>query len=977
MPLFRLTDRSEVINRWLSRLFALGLVLGCCVLQSAAEDDWLARRMARLSLESPEASYLLARSCPTPDFTAYLSFNISAAGTLLDTVGINNAPAGAWNLQIDRNGQLTFSIFSPQRRTARDTGNGWHRYTLSSALRSGQDYNCILQCSAGSLLLLITTDKSSIGRVYEELPCAVDSAAVYAGDFPGDNSWGADYNIHSSFSGTLDVLYFGPLIDALSAVNIAKTWVDPALQGLGQVSATTAEDAQDRDNTGSSSPTNSEPSDALFTLDYDLAASDKSHYTKGDCVEALLTASPLYGGAAVGPGLRTGEIDRLRQAKVEELVALAGKLEAGVVQLQPGLRELQAAYAKFLQVALKRDPTLDSYVCYTLRELAGFEEKLKRAQTQLPKLAQRSTDPLTDANAQYVRLVQATLLGATCLEQADSLLLYAVMPLSEFTKSADPALAQAAAQLDQAMQQYDKLSPQLGQLAHHMAGVDFGLQQLAAADYYVGEAGLAFMAQQLPELQRQLASAAPRRGVSAEQLAQARSTLRYNQLMHDVLAENLARAPKPQLIAKANGPAAAGQANVPGLLRAALYVLGPQPAWAEQETPPATKAPIIKQIAGSLQNLREFADLPKDPEKSTYWDSVKEDYRQASNDITKIMDVGNTRMSWAKAIGKSVDDVGAFAHAVAREGFGLYYGNTMEEVATDVVDNYKQVLANHSKNSEGTETYRTAKAGMESAENLADQAAKDFIANTLGGNLAPWVAGKVAKGLTSVFTGLAKGIYAVADPTSTDAELAVGIAEIVLADTADNRVAYARSMEGFKALLTKALGTGSMKECLNVVLDQYKEDLGKEVLGNVTDGKTVLDAFMTFIGVDPKLLEEFSYDGNYVGKIAGDAYGTIAFTIQGTTWQGSISGSIPWTMEGTEISGVMEFKGSLFGSFDPASGVLSGEVSGTAGTNGNRRFNGPLSGSVVRGVGEAFSASGKWQAGDKDETLGGSWSATR
>lgn len=963
----------------LPRLFTLVLLLGCLLATSAADESWLDRYLARLTMDSPQSSYLLARSCPTPDFTAYISFTARKPGTLLDTVGINAAPVGSWALQVDDLGSLAFSIYSPQQRTAQDTGNGWHRYELSAALQFGQEYNCILECSGGNLLLAVFVGEDTVGMVHEALPCAVDSAAVYAGDFPGDNSWGAEYQIYRSFAGRMDVLYFGPLIDALSTETIKKTWVDPALQGYGRILVTTAEDTQDwQQGQDSATPAAGEAADdGLFSLDYDLGAADKSHYGQDDCIEALLTASPLYGGAVSGPGLRTGEIDGLRRGKVAEINSLVQEITGAVQGLQPGIKELQSSYALFLKTALQRDPSLNAYVSYTLTELAGLQAQTTRGLEQTAKLAAMSGNALADANAQYVRLVNAVMLGSTCLEHTDCLCLYAAMPLNEYSGSSDQALAQAAADLDRAMERYDKLGPQLMQLAHTMAGVDFGLQQLEAADYYVGKAGLEFMAQHLDTLAQQLDSAAPRPGASAEQLAQARATLRYNRLMHEVLSEALENAPLPELAALAHASQPCAEAGPGGLLLAAAYILGLKPAMAQ-----GSSSPSARELARlSMQNLRDYADLPKDPENPTYWEQIKQGLRKANNDINQTLDFKNACQQWGKAfdygrreIGKVIDKAGADIHAVARTGYGMYYGNSPEEVAGDIAENYKQMLQNQAAGQEGTNTLRTAKSYMEGAENLADQAAKDFIAKTFGGTITPWVAGKIAKGLANVFTGLAKGLYTVLAPTSTAGETAVGFAEIVLAGAVGNTAGYGEGLAAFKSLLTKALGLNSMQECLKVVLGQYKEDLGKAVLGDLTDSKSLLEAFCSFVGIDPKMLEEFSYDGNYVGTIDGGAVGKIAFTIVGSTWQGSFSGVIPWTIEGTTLAGELPFSGALAGTFNKEDLSLEGKISGTA---GKQRFDGQISGDVIRDQGGISLARGTWSGSNEEEAQSGSWSAKR
>lgn len=946
-----------------ARLCAAGLLISLCLLLGAGDADWLAPRMAALGFDSPASSYLLLHGIPDQDVSGYMSISYQQPGTILDTVGINAAPQGAWSLSIDDAGQLSFTIYSPHRTTSFEMGNGWQRYVLPLPLQPGREYNLVLDIDNGNLMLILFDGDDEYGYIFEALPCALASGEVYAGDYPLDDHWGPGYNIHPAFQGDLHVLYFGPQIDDLTPDNIARTWVNPALQYAanmpdeGDVYITTEQDTLDWNQPAD------DLSGELFTLEDEQEGAAANQGAQADCVEALLTASPFYGGAAGAQGMRTQELDRLRVTKVAEIVDLATQLRSNVAKLQPELRKLEAAYAAMLQTGLARDASLESYAVYTLQELAAMKDQAETALARSGQLAQHSGDALADANMQYVSVAHTVMLAGLCLKQADSICLYAALPQGEFAQSSDSQLQQAADEMERALTKYDALTPQLEQLATLMAGIDCGLQQLEAADYYMGLAGLEFMATELPRLESELAAATPRPGLSVEQLNQARATLRYNRLMHDVLAESLASSAAPRLIAEA--ASADSPTGIPLLLQTARELLGPQPAWAAEQ-----KLPSIRDLAISMKSIREVADLPRDPDNPTLGESIKHAYRQFNSDINKVLDFKNARKQW----GKGVDSAGAYMHKKAREGMGWWYGNTPEEIERDVTDNYARIARNQSEGREGSETYRTAKKYMEDTENLADEAAKDFIEKTFGGKLAPWMAGKVAKGLTSVFTGLAKGIYAVVDPSSTDGEMAVGIAEITLAGTAGNAVGFERSLAGFKQMLQKALGLGSMKECLNVVLDQYKEDLGKELLGSGVDGQSVVDAFLNFIGVDPKMFEEFSYDGNYEGKLSGGAGGKIWFTIQGSTWQGGVSGSFAWTMEGTDISGVSEFSGSLFGTFNPANGALSGELAGSTGKN---RWAGRISGELIRDVGGAVVGRGSWQGGDDRDTLNGQWSAAR
>ena len=490
----------------------------------------------------------------------------------------------------------------------------------------------------------------------------------------------------------------------------------------------------------------------------------------------------------------------------------------------------------------------------------------------------------------------------------------------------------------------DRLDAGLQAIADGMARVDYGLRQLETADYHVAQAGLEFIEEQLPAVEADVAAIRERPGVTADHIKLANDNLAWVRGVHQALKDGYSEMDTSRLISLAPyAPQSPG-----GLTNCLCALLGCTIAHAESGR--GSYRSGCDSVRGGIDLVGEDRSLAA--------------HRPGWKDIRKAIRGGQT------TFGAGVDAIGATIGSISREAAGRYYGNTPEERWKDIKDNFEQVARNWREGTSGSSTYRTLKNGMEQAENAAQAVTRDFVRKTMGGHFAPWAAGKLAKGLVSTFTGLAKGASAVADPTSTDAELAVGVLELGMALTAGNGKVYEFSRQGVRKAMTDATGLGNAKDFLINVLEGYDDDLLKQLVGDAVDGKSLVRSFLEFLEVPPELLDPPSFDGHYSGKIKGGTSGSIHFTIQGGTWQGSVSGSIPWTLG--DYQGSMSFRGSLSGSCDPESGALDGTTGGTLGDGDNpSRFSGTISGTVRNGV-----ASGSWTTTGKDETRTGTWSAT-
>jgi hypothetical protein len=157
------------------------------------------------AMSSPSFSALLSRDYPRRNLHITLAIDCRKPGTVLDTVGINAAPVGAFAVQVDPSGRPYFQIYDPGAQSAARMASGWHIITATSVLSPGVE--AVVDIDIGDKEISIAVN----GRVEKRVAYAatLSGKPVYIGDIPDDDNWGSRYTIHPAMTGSLTVRYFG------------------------------------------------------------------------------------------------------------------------------------------------------------------------------------------------------------------------------------------------------------------------------------------------------------------------------------------------------------------------------------------------------------------------------------------------------------------------------------------------------------------------------------------------------------------------------------------------------------------------------------------------------------------------------------------------------------------------------------------------------------------------------------------------
>jgi len=149
------------------------------------------------SLSGKASGYVLTQSAyPRKDFEIEVEIEYSKPGSILDTVGINAAPIGAWALNVTADERVVFGVWD---------GSKWNQVVSNTRVAPGRKAN--LKVDRRGETIQLTIDGSADASM--SLAVALSGSPIFVGDFKGDEKWGEGYNISQSMIGTVRVLYVG------------------------------------------------------------------------------------------------------------------------------------------------------------------------------------------------------------------------------------------------------------------------------------------------------------------------------------------------------------------------------------------------------------------------------------------------------------------------------------------------------------------------------------------------------------------------------------------------------------------------------------------------------------------------------------------------------------------------------------------------------------------------------------------------
>ncbi len=557
-----------------------------------------------------------------------------------------------------------------------------------------------------------------------------------------------------------------------------------------------------------------QPGSGMFSLQAD-DASVTAFLDNRESAEDILVGSPYNGSKSPAPGRASAEYEQQRALKVQQLIADTTALIDAGAGYAPVLDQLDAA----LRGAAGQLSVADA-AALELREnidntLGAFADERRVATDFLARLDTHDKDPFVSRNLEYQRSLMAMRRASLLLEETDRLIIYAALVIREARRTMPQQAAVLEQELLANMAVHDREAARKAALDHALHYLDDGLRALDTADYYYGLEALAFMDGAMAEVRFRAMNLRTSERVDDATARQALGTVEYLAQLNRELHEQFDNMDTTRLLTDAELRAATGNDEPGRGLRAALSILAIRPAHAAGDD-----KVYSANVQRALQRDRRLFD------RST------SEYQGIPHAVG-----GMVRFTQDLA-GSGVDMADALVSTAVIPLAGAWYGDSGSEIWREVKGKYTAVGENYRNGTSGTRVLRTATEYMEATEGMAEQAASKTVrvlsdATVGGGNLAPWVAGKLAKTGVGLFTALGKGVNKVLDPTSTPGEVSHGVLHIGLTVASAGTAGLTAPVQSVSGAVRTAAGMGAnggMRELTAALGQGYITDSGKELI---------------------------------------------------------------------------------------------------------------------------------------------------
>lgn len=731
-----------------------------------------------------------------------------------------------------------------------------------------------------------------------------------------------------------------------------------------------------------SGPLESEP----FSLEFESDATTTKFYAEGDTSLMLVGAAPFYAGAFPLPGSNTATFDTARATKIGEIQTIAASMRQTAADTSPRLDPLRKALFQCLDAGIKAKPELASFASECVKDVLGCQTASAVALAEAEAVSIPAAPAFSTSLMEYLQVLRSFNAAQTTLAEADRLVALAALLASAFEKSGDAKLQEAATSLDTAMGALDGLGDSLANLAKGLDSGLLGLKQLRTADHYLVLSALEFATNELPKARQNLGSLKPTQQITSDQITAIGQVLESFSLMLTLAQQVTAAVPDSYLV-----PVETETTYTGGI------------AWAFKDGgyyEMANKALKSPQQASSGPGLGTVV--------AATWKAV----RNAPASAIEMAELNwNTVVNTAQGV--------------------IVDGKSLEAAKAEQMQLWLDAESRFQAGTQGTEVLQGAKDGLEGMEELAEFYTSELASSATPNYYIPEVTGKVAKAVVGMFTGLAKGLYTLADPTADAGDLAGGLVDIAGSAIGGSKVLAKPSIlqgsgksfwqwlkpagveaakEGLEQSATTATSQAlqatnvALKDRLKALAAAWAAQGGKTAAESLNDFATkqfeanlsgFAKALQTVIGerggtfidnVFSELMDNMlqsvvvetlggpGFDGTYKG-LAGKSKGAnLVITIKGATVTGTISAS------NTTDLGKLVTKGAITGTFNPATRKLSARITGTMSSSKGKvtyagTWNGTASQDATKLTGSyALTITFDGKAIDSDD---GSWSASK
>lgn len=501
-----------------------------------------------------------------------------------------------------------------------------------------------------------------------------------------------------------------------------------------------------------------------FTTDYTLTQADYDFFVGADTVDTAIAHSPFYPGNMPLPSQNTAEYENARYKKVQTIVAEADALYTAAKASETALAKLRSDYVTFLAKVGRADTKASEFVASSAATITAFGVQEILAATSYESL--KSTEATTGyaiTTRDYLKVSSAMSYAALLLEDGNTIAAHAAL-LSEAVATNGSAESKAAAAEFDGKAEKDVADAVAAQqsLATGIERINAQMDLLASADYYFSREALGFMASETAKLAPQVAALTPRGDMTQANVDDIKTAFETYKQWNSALTDQLKALDTSHLVA-VKGAVPFGVVPLVGTAYAADGVASYTPG---------------------LDYGNAVTSLGKEPEPKqgllgATWSGVKNVFGKLKTGVGVGLDVANVGV-------KNIETAGA----------NWWYGVPVKETWKQWKENVKEIGKNYDAGVSGSGVLTTASGYLDTVEQGAGDTAggwvksgieskwgKGKIADTTG-----WAVGGLVKITTGMFTGMAKGIYKVANKSSSSGDVASGLVEIGLSCVGGSKV---------------------------------------------------------------------------------------------------------------------------------------------------------------------------------------------
>jgi hypothetical protein len=568
-----------------------------------------------------------------------------------------------------------------------------------------------------------------------------------------------------------------------------------------------------------------------FTLDYTLTQADYDFFVGSDTVDTAIVHSPFYAGNQPLPSQNTVEYEAARYKKVGEIMADADALVRSAQAAESAMTTLRSDYVTFMEKLKAAEPKAAEFIGSSLTSITAMGVKeILAEQGYLALMSAEATTAYVSTMRDYLKVTRATEYGSLTLEDANMIVAHAAYISQVIADDGAEGAKAAAAEFDgKATKDVADAMTALEPVAAGIDRVDQGMKLLASGDYYFSREALGWMASESAKLKPQVDSLAARGDLTQENVDDIKTAYDSFQEWNSALTAELRSLDTSGLVAVAGA--------------------APFGAMPFVETACAAEGDVLYNPGADYAS--SVAALSKAPETKQGWLGA------TWSGVKTVFGAAKT------TLGVTLDATAAGVKNIATVGCGIYYGNKPSEIWKEMKDNVKVIGDNYKNGVSGSEIITTAGGYLDQTEDAAGKViggwTKSGIESTWGkGKIADgvgWATGGLTKITTGMFTGLAKGIYKVANTKSSTADVASGIVEIGLSCIGGSKVlvkgtqvpgllkggyqALKNAGKAFKSLALSA-GDAKVKAALGAEMAEIlannkltKEQIGKLISNSV------------------------------------------------------------------------------------------------------------------------------------------------